>query len=296
MMDQAEHLRNIIKQNTVRPTTVARIITITSGKGGVGKSNVAVNLAVKFQELGKKVLIFDADFGLANVEVMFGAVPKYNLSDIIYNGKSMSDVITYGANGIGFISAGSGIVSMRNIDNSQLSYLSHSLASLDYLADTILIDTGAGISDSVMEFVMAGTEILLVVTNEPTSLTDSYSLLKAMSLNPKYNKNDCRVKVIANKVTSVEEGELVYKKLESVVKQFLNVNMEFQGIIPYDINLVRAVREQNPVSIYMPNSISSKAFESLAKRLINEEEYMPEKTTRESISSILLRMFKKRSM
>ena len=141
-MDQAEGIRNVIKLQNQQMTPKARVITITSGKGGVGKSSVAVNLAVQLRKLGKRVIIFDADLGLANVEVMFGAIPKYNLSDLIYQGRDIREIITPGPMDIGFISGGSGIVTMNNLTKDQISYLVHSLSKLDELADVILIDTG----------------------------------------------------------------------------------------------------------------------------------------------------------
>lgn len=272
-MDQAEQLRNIIKLNKQQPKNIARILTVTSGKGGVGKSNIAVNLAVQFQNMGKKVIIFDADFGLANVEVMFGAIPKYNLSDLIYNGMNIRDIITQGPENVGFISGGSGIVGLNNMSKAQISFLIRNMAELDNLADIIIIDTGAGISDSVMEFVMAGNEILLVVTPDPSSLTDSYSLLKAMNSNPRYDKSLTVVKVIANKAATREEGEQIYDKLYTVVEKFLDINMEFLGIIPTDPNIERAVIQQKPVSIYVPQTKSVKSFEKIAVSIIDNTKY-----------------------
>lgn len=154
------------------------MITITSGKGGVGKSNMAVNLAIMFRKMGQRVIILDADFGLANVEVMFGTVPKYNLSDLIFGGKSIREIITTGPMDIGFISGGSGIVGLNNLTKEQISYLVHSLSLLNDLCDVLIIDTGAGVADSVLEFVLASPEVILVTTPEPSSITDSYSLMK----------------------------------------------------------------------------------------------------------------------
>ena len=155
-MDQAEQLRNVIKLHNQNNQNNARVVTITSGKGGVGKSNLAVNLAVCLRKAGKRVIIFDADFGLANVEVMFGAIPQYNLSDFIYRGKSIREIITPGPMDIGFISGGSGIIGLNNLTKEQILYIVNSIDTLNELADFILIDTGAGISDQVLEFVMAG--------------------------------------------------------------------------------------------------------------------------------------------
>ena len=175
-MDQAEQLRNIIKANVKPRQPLARVITVTSGKGGVGKSNTAINLAIQFRKMGQQVIILDADFGLANIEIMFGTVPKHNLCDLIYEGKNIKDIITWGPMEVGFISGGSGIAGMTNLDKDYLNYIIQNLTQLDEMADMIIVDTGAGISDGVLEFLVASGEILLVTTPEPTSITDSYSL------------------------------------------------------------------------------------------------------------------------
>lgn len=271
-MDQAEGIRNVIKLQNQRNVPNTRVITITSGKGGVGKSSVAVNLAIQLRKLGKKVIIFDADLGLANVEVMFGAIPKYNLSDLIYQGKDIRDIITEGPMEIGFISGGSGIITMNNLTKDQIAYTVHSLNKLEEMADFILIDTGAGVADNVLEFVVASPEVILVTTPEPSSLTDSYSLLKALHRKPGFTKNEIQINVVANKVNSVQEGQQVYDKLESVVSQFLNGTLNYFGMIPQDTSIERAVRQQKTVSLMAPDSNISRAFEVLAKNLVNDEQ------------------------
>ena len=206
-MDQAEQLRNIIKAGNVkRSRPLARVITVTSGKGGVGKSNTAINLAIQFRKMGKKVVILDADFGLANIEIMFGAVPKHNLSDLIYQGKNIKDIITWGPMEVGFISGGSGITGLSNLSKDYLTYIVHNLAELDTIADVIIVDTGAGISDAVLEFLVASGEILLVTTPEPTSITDSYSLLKALNGHPGLERDNTQICMIANRVSAANEG------------------------------------------------------------------------------------------
>ncbi|MDE6127961.1 MAG: P-loop NTPase, partial [Lachnospiraceae bacterium] len=215
-MDQAEQLRNIIKaENVQRP--MARVLTVTSGKGGVGKSNTAINLAIQFQKQGQRVIILDADFGLANIEIMFGAVPKHNLCDLIYQGKNIREIITWGPMDIGFVSGGSGIVGMSNLSRDYLAYIIKNLAELDAIADIIIVDTGAGIADAVMEFLVASGEILLITTPEPTSITDSYSLLKALNRHPRFLQENTLIKMIANRVEEEEEGEIVFSKLNAVV-------------------------------------------------------------------------------
>lgn len=266
-MDQAEKLRTIVKKNQ-QNFSKAQVFAVTSGKGGVGKSNVAVNLAVQMQKRGKKVIIFDADFGLANVEIMFGVMPRFNLSDLIYRGKTIQEVITPGPLGIGFISGGSGITGVNNLSREQLKFLVGNLAKLDDLADVIIIDTGAGISDSVLEFVIASPEILLVVTPEPSSLTDAYSLLKTLHRSIEFRQANTIIKVISNRVESEEEGIGIYEKLNSVVGQFLNGTLEYLGMIPQDTAVGKAVCKQKPVSLLFPESKSAKAFVMLADYLL----------------------------
>ena len=270
-MDQAEQLRNIIKASIQPQRPLARVITVTSGKGGVGKSNTAINLAIQFRKMGQKVIIVDADFGLANIEIMFGAVPKHNLCDLIYQGKSIRDIITWGPMEVGFISGGSGIAGMSNLSKDYLSYIIQNLVELDEMADTIIVDTSAGISDAVLEFLVASGEILLVTTPEPTSITDSYSLLKALGRHSRYSPDTSQIKVIANKVFSEAEAEALYEKLEAVVSRYLKVPISYLGMIPQDNQLEKAVMQQKPVSLDNPKARSALAYEAIAARLMNKE-------------------------
>lgn len=269
-MDQAEHLRNIIKAENVN-RQLARVFTVTSGKGGVGKSNAAINLAIQFRKLGKKVIILDADFGLANIEIMFGAVPKHNLCDLIYQGKSMKDIITWGPMDIGFISGGSGIVGMANLSRDYLNYIIQNLAELDAIADIVIVDTGAGISDAVLEFLVASGEILLITTPEPTSMTDSYSLLKALLRHPRFSSESTQVKMIANRVVREEEGQNLYNKLNMVVGRYLKLPFTYLGAVPEDTQLSKAVIQQVPISMQNPSAKSSLAYETIAAKLMNME-------------------------
>lgn len=269
-MDQAEQLRNIIKASQVnRP--MARVITVTSGKGGVGKSNTAINLAIQFRKMGKRVIILDADFGLANIEIMFGAVPKHNLCDLIYQGKNIRDIITWGPMEVGFISGGSGIAGLSNLSRDYLNYIIVNLAELDAITDVIIVDTGAGISDAVLEFLVASGEILLVTTPEPTSITDSYSLLKALNRHPRFRADDTQVKVISNRVDNAEEGKNLFTKLNSVVMRYLKIPISYLGSIPQDSQLAKAVMQQMPVSLQSPGAKSAKAYEEIAMKLMDKE-------------------------
>lgn len=269
-MDQAQQLRNIVKAHNQNNVPNARVITITSGKGGVGKSNMAVNLAIQFRRRGKRVIIFDADFGLANVEVMFGTLPKYNLSDVIYGNMAINEIISEGPEGIGFISGGSGIVGLNDLTHDQLDGLVGKLSQLNLLTDILLIDTGAGVSESVMDFVLASPEVLLVSTPEPSSLTDSYSLVKALYKNPTFQPQKTSIYLVANKVTSDEEAKAVYEKLSSVVSRFLNGRLSYLGMVPMDAALEKAVRSQQIISVTAPYAHASRAFSALTDALLNE--------------------------
>lgn len=269
-MDQAEQLRILKASEQARP--LARVITVTSGKGGVGKSNTSINLAIQFRKMGKRVIILDADFGLANIEIMFGTVPKHNLCDLIYQGKSIREIITWGPMEVGFISGGSGIAGMANLKREYLKYIIQNLVQLDAIADIIIVDTGAGISDAVLEFLVASGEILLVTTPEPTSITDSYSLLKALYRHPRFDEEASKVKMIANRVHREEEGEVLYRKLNAVVERYLRIPMIYLGSVPEDPQLARAVMQQVPVSLENPGAKSTAAYERIANRLMGREE------------------------
>ena len=235
------------------------------------------------------MIILDADFGLANIEIMFGAVPKYNLSDLIYEGKGIKEIITRGPMGVGFISGGSGVASLSNMTQDNIQCIVQSLAELDSLADVVIIDTGAGISDAVMEFLVASGEILLVTTPEPTSITDSYSLLKALSMHPKYEREETKIKMIANKVQKSGDGGDLYKKLNVVVEKFLKTPMEYLGEVPEDTHLVRAVMQQKPVSMEDPYAKSAMAYKQIAVRLANKE--VTEKVKRKGMASFFSQIF-----
>lgn len=269
-MDQATQLRNIIKSKTIQPRPAAKVITVTSGKGGVGKSSISVNLAIQLQRLGKRVVIMDADFGLANIEVMLGIRPAYNLADLIFKGKELREIITTGPEGIGFISGGSGIQELTNLTREQIIRLSQSLYELDQYVDVIIIDTGAGISDSVIEFVTSSNEVLLVVTPEPTSITDAYALLKTLNKRSEFFAGNALIKMIANRVGTPKEGREIFDKLSVVVNKFLNIKMEFLGSIPQDNMISKAVIQQYPVTLGHPDAPASRAITELARMLSSD--------------------------
>ena len=269
-MDQAQNLRNIIKAGGTKEV-LSRVITVTSGKGGVGKSNLAINLAISLSRLGKKVVVLDADFGLANIEVMLGIRPQYNLSDLMFRGKSLSEIITAGPENVGFISGGSGIREMTNLTKEQLINLSSRLSELDRQTDVVIIDTGAGISGNVMEFVVLSGEVLLIATPEPTSITDAYALLKTLNYQPEFTREHCHIKLIANKVSNEKDGRELFEKLSVVADKFLNISLEYMGAVPSDNNMSKAVMKQQPLSVAYPNSQAARAIDDMARILAAPE-------------------------
>ena len=203
---------------------------------------------------------------------MFGTMPKFNLSDLIYQGKNIRDIITWGPGGIGFISGGSGIAGLSNLSRDYLAYIIQNLSELDAIADFIIIDTAAGISDAVLEFLVASGEILLVTTPEPTSITDSYSLLKALNNHPKFMRESTQIRMVANRVETLEEGENLFHKLDTVVARYLRMKIQYLGSVPYDTQLSSAVMQQMPVSLQSPKSKSAHAYAEIAARLLNREQ------------------------
>lgn len=294
-MDQAQNLRNIVKLHTEMENehkSKARVITVTSGKGGVGKTSISLNLALQFRNMGKSVIVFDADFGLANIEVMVGAIPKYNLSDLIFRGKQLQDILMDGPMGIKYISGGSGINQFEDLNRDQIIFLLHEFKKLESMADIIIVDTGAGISHSVMEFVASSQEILLVTTPEPTSITDAYSLLKALNRHEGFDRENTQIKLIANKVLDYEDGKNLYNKLNTVVNQFLNMKMIFLGMIPNEDKMSKAIIMQKPVTVLYPEAESTKSFVQIAEILLEKREYYEEQ--QKGLAYIFTRFFKGR--
>ena len=272
-MDQAEQLRKIMQQTDSKPK--ARVITVTSGKGGVGKTSLSINLAIQLTRLGKRVVVFDADFGLANIEVMLRVRPQYNLADMMFRGKDLTDIITQGEEGISFISGGSGIQELASMNREQVMFLTSRLIALDKYADVIIVDTGAGISDSVLEFVLASTEVLLVATPEPTSITDAYALLKALNRKEEFCKEDTSIKMISNRVKNEQEGLSLYEKMSVVSDKFLHIPIEYLGPVPMDEQISKAVMRQKPVSVINPEAPSAKAIKQIAEKILQLEEKEP---------------------
>lgn len=270
MLDQAASLRKLMESNNGNLNSnlnKAKVITVTSGKGGVGKSNLVINLAIALQQRGKKVLIFDADIGMGNDDILLGIYPKYNIYDILFKDMDIKDVISEGPLGVGLLSGGSGINKIEELSQNQRAVFLRKLSSLeDY--DYILMDTGAGISKNVMAFIGACDELVIVTTPEPTALTDAYGLLKATK---HYNLKN-KAKVVINKCFTESEGENTYNKFKLASKKFLGVELELLTFILDDKKLEEAVREQTPVIMKYPASKSARGIYEASDKILGTDE------------------------
>jgi len=272
MWDQAESLRKMVKtvhaktQSAVikASTNKARVITVTSGKGGVGKTNFTVNLALALAKLGKKVVIIDADLGMGNVDVVLGCSGTYNILHLLEGRFSLQDIITDGPFGIKFMSGGSGIHELSNLTNLELTYIINQITLLDDWAEIILIDTGAGINQSVMNFVVAADEVIIMTTPEPTAITDAYAMMKAFV----HHHGTGVLKLVVNRAIDVNEGNVAANKLTQVALNFLGLSLTSLGTIYEDGNLIRAVKKQIPLLVAFPDTISARCIEQIAHRLL----------------------------
>lgn len=292
MMDQAENLRQMLKENdNVKiDKSYSKVIAVASGKGGVGKSNLVANLAINFVSLGKKVVIIDADLGLANIEVLFGAIPTKNLSHVLYDDLDINEALTEGPLGIKFLSGGSGLRELSKINNREQKRVIDTFNYLDDIFDIILIDTGAGISDIVINFIKASNQVILITTPEPTAITDAYALIKIIQ---EESASDV-INLVVNRVDDEQEGLEVFNKLNTVSEKFLGINPVCLGFLPQDLNLVSAVKKQSPISILYPDTEYSKAIKNIAFKMLNIEEIKDEGKSREnSFANRILKFFGK---
>ncbi|MBP2662572.1 MAG: ylxH [Firmicutes bacterium] len=270
MSDQAEKLRQMTLGSSIPTSAVikqsakSRVIAITSGKGGVGKTNFTVNLALALAALNQKVLVIDADLGMANVEVVLGCSASYNILNLLEDGLKITDIATDGPRGIKFMAGGSGIYHLANLSDAHLNYIVSQISLFDNWADFILIDTGAGLSRNVLNFVMAADEVIIITTPEPTAITDAYAMVKAYA----GQKGNAPLKLVVNRIVDRDEGQMVVDKLMRVSQRFLDVAIEHLGYIYEDRNLVKAVKSQIPLLISFPEAISSRCIEDIAQGVL----------------------------
>lgn len=265
-MDQAETLRKLKSERLKRNKGLMKKIAITSGKGGVGKTNVVINLAIALQRMKKKITIFDADLGLANIDILLGLTPKYNIVNLISDNFPIEKIMIEGPSGIKIIPASSGIQEITNLDPFQEEKLLQELAKVEDFTDILLIDTAAGISNLVLSFLLSSEEIVLVTNSEPTSIVDAYAVVKVVS---KYDMEK-PISVIVNSVRSNEEGEIVYNQLKTTVDRFLGRDISLLGFLPYDESVIESVKRQEAVLEAFPKSEVSRAFSNLSRILLNK--------------------------
>ena len=275
MTDQATRLRQMVGSESAAaasPVTPAqaeawahvRVVAITSGKGGVGKTNLAVNLAIALQKRGHRVLVIDADLGMANVDILLGAASRKHLLDLLRPEVTLDDVIVRTPHDIQYISGGSGIEKALEYDHAEKLLLQQKLADCATRADLILVDRGAGLGRNVMDFILAADEVLLVTTPEPTSLTDAYAVMKAYSIYAA-QKN---LRLIINRVYEAKESREVAQKLQRAAEKFLHMPVDCLGYVFEDTAVTKAVRKQTPLLKAEPTAAAARCIDALAQSLI----------------------------
>ncbi len=242
-----------------------RVIAIASGKGGVGKTNFSVNLGVSLSKMGRQVALLDADMGLANVDILLGIRPEFNLSHVLMGEKTMAEIMLEGPAGLKVIPASSGIQKMSDLSNIEQGAIINAFSEMDENIDVLIVDTAAGISPSVVNFARASQDVIIVVCDEPTSLTDAYAFIKL--LNRDYGVNHFHV--LSNMVRTIQQGQMLFNKLTKVTDNYLDVSLQYAGGIPYDENLRKSVQKQTAVVEAYPSCEASKAINDIARRIDN---------------------------
>ncbi len=238
-----------------------QVIAVSGGKGGVGKSNISVNLSIALAEMQRRVVLLDADLGLANVDVLLGVKATHTLADVLAGTHSLRDVLVTGPGGLRIVPASSGVQRMAALSPAEHAGLIHAFNELSDQVDILVIDTAAGISDTVVSFVRAANEVIIVVCDEPSSITDAYALIKL--LNKDYGMQ--RFRVVANMTRTPQEGTLMFNKLNGVCERFLDVSLQYLGQVPFDENVRKAVQKQKALLEFAPSSKASVAIRALAK-------------------------------
>ena len=271
MTDQAEQLRELMKNRKSEESgseKKTRIIAIASGKGGVGKTNISINLAMAYAQLGKKVIVMDADLGLANVNVILGIIPKYNLYHLIRKQKRMSEILMDTDYGIRIVAGASGFSKIANLTDEERGHFIEELSALSD-ADIIIIDTSAGVSSNVLGFIAAADDAIIVTTPEPTAITDAYGIIKIIAT--EIENMDLGLKLIVNRVKSVTEGRKIAERVINIAGQFLNLKLDYLGYVYEDQGVGSAVIHQKPFMASEPNGKAAICVRHIVSRLENVE-------------------------
>ena len=265
MADQAETLREIMRtKNGSADTSKTRVIAVASGKGGVGKTNIATNIAIAYANLGKRVVLMDADLGLANVNVVLGIIPKYNLYHVIRRQKTMREIIMDTNYGIRIVAGASGFAKIANLNDEERNGFVEDLSELGN-ADVVIIDTGAGVSGNVLSFIAAADEAIIVTTPEPTAITDAYGIIKIIAT--EIDNLSLGLKLIVNRVSSVTEGKRVAERVVNIAGQFLNLKVDYLGYVYDDPDVHQSVLRQRPFLVANPRSKASICVQHIVSRL-----------------------------
>jgi flagellar biosynthesis protein FlhG len=262
-MESEEYPSKTIKLPRRPKVEHCKVIAVTSGKGGVGKTNVVVNLALAFVKLGKRVMILDADLALANVDILLGLAPKFTLQHVLTGEKKLSDILVEGPRGVKILPATSGVMELTQLTEEQKLVLLNELDTLEHEFDLLLIDTAAGVSSNVVYFNMAAEEILVIASPEPTAITDAYALMKILFT--RYQEK--RFRLLINSAHDSNEAEEVYRRLSLVAERFLQISLTYVGYIPLDENVPRAIRQQKAVMEAYPHSQASRSFIRIARSI-----------------------------
>jgi flagellar biosynthesis protein FlhG len=252
----------IRKMKQIKPKPV-RVIAVTSGKGGVGKTNLSVNIGVSLAQMGRRVALLDADMSLANVDILLGLSPEFNLSHVLQGEKTLQDIMLTGPAGLKVIPASSGIQQMSELSTIEQAGVIRAFSEIDQNLDVLIVDTAAGISSSVVNFARACQEIIVVICDEPTSMTDAYAYIKL--LNRDYGLN--KFHVMANMVQSVQQGQQLFSKLTKVTDRYLDVTLSYVGAVPFDEYLRKSVQKQKPVVEAFPQSKATRAIKNIALKI-----------------------------
>jgi len=262
MHKQANQAAGIQKMRKIKPKPV-RVIAITSGKGGVGKTNLSVNLGIALAQMGRRVALLDADMGLANVDILLGLSPEFNLSHVLKGEKTLEEIMLTGPAGLKVIPASSGVQKMSELSNIEQAGVIRAFSEIDRNLDVLIVDTAAGISSSVVNFARACQEVIVVVCDEPTSLTDAYAYMKL--LNRDYGLS--KFHIVTNMVESIQQGQQLFTKLTKVTDKYLDVSLSYVGGVPFDEFLRKSVQKQTPVVEAFPRSKAALAIRNLALKI-----------------------------